>query len=476
MRSTHDPRPRLARTLLAACLLGGAPGCGWKLDPGPAPLVEAQRVAVLTVAGDGRAAELVVAVRAGSAYDPVGREGLAWQVAHAIVPSGEDGLGETEGAEAWAPLGALPSVEVGPEIVRFRVEVPPERAVEAAALLARQVGAASAGPRALEAARLAAAQAAAPERQAPLELAGHLLRWMVYEGHPYGHAPTGSAQGALRITALDVQQFVDRRYLRAVIAAGVGGLAEGAPEVALAADGLRAGLEQRPPRLSRDVTPRLPPTRAARTALITGPTGADQDAITLGQSLDLSLQHADGAAVLVAAEALSARLDGALGGQARLSAGLVEPFASVQAQLQISILGPPDDLRPFLARALREIELFAQDGVRADELERAKRAALDLARRPDGLLGRASAAALLDAPDPRLALPERVEALTPALVNAAIARWIHPDQLAIAVAARDPEGMRAAFSEVSGASSVQPDGYDLNVKSLTVVSYEELHR
>ena len=44
-----SPR-RLAPPLLAL-LLGLAGGCGWKLDPGPAPLVLAQRVPVLMVPG-----------------------------------------------------------------------------------------------------------------------------------------------------------------------------------------------------------------------------------------------------------------------------------------------------------------------------------------------------------------------------------------------------------------------------------------
>ena len=466
---------RLAPPLLAL-LLGLAGGCGWKLDPGPAPLVLAQRVPVLAVPGDGRQAELVVMVRAGSAYDPVGREGLAWQVAHAIVPSQSGTGASVEGLEAWAPLGVLPSVEVGPEIVSFRVEVPPDRAVEAGALLARQVGAASAGIAALEVARSNAVVAAGPEHQSAPELAGHLLRWMVYEGHPYGHPEMGREQGAARITALDVQQFVDRRYLRSVIASGVGGLAEGAPEIGLVVDEMRAGLEPRPPRLSPDVTPRPPPKRSARAVLIAGPTGEAADALALGQSLNLSWHDPDGVAVMVAVEALSARLGTRLAGQAQLSARLVNPCDSVQSQLQISIQGPPDDLRPFLEQATREIGLFAQDGVQGEELEMAKRAVLEAAVSPDGLLERVTAATLLGAPDPRLALPERVEALTPAAVNAAIARWIHPDQLSIAVAARDPERIRSAFIEDSDGSSVQQDGYAQGIKSLTIVSYEELHR
>ena len=46
----------------------------------------------------------------------------------------------------------------------------------------------------------------------------------------------------------------------------------------------------------------------------------------------------------------------------------------------------------------------------------------------------------------------------------------------IAVAARDPERIRLAFIEDSDGSSVQQDGYAQGIKSLTIVSYEELHR
>jgi hypothetical protein len=137
---------------------------------------------------------LRVALRAGSAHDPPGREGLAWVAAHAIA----------------AAAGA--TVEVGPEIVVFTPA--PDGANALAAALAAPPSDA----------RVADAQSAALAALAGLDCRGLAARaWdaWVYAGHPYGHAPEGRSSVLPTLTTSEVAAFQQVRYVRSVAVVGV---------------------------------------------------------------------------------------------------------------------------------------------------------------------------------------------------------------------------------------------------------------
>lgn len=110
-------------------------------------------------------------VRAGSAFDPPGREGLAWAAAHAVATG----------------IGA--SVVVGPELVEFSG-------------VGLVVGAT---PRRI------------PTR-ACVEQAEDVFAARVWAGHPYGHAVWGRSSVLSTISELEVAQFVDRWYVNPAIA------------------------------------------------------------------------------------------------------------------------------------------------------------------------------------------------------------------------------------------------------------------
>ncbi len=137
---------------------------------------------------------LRLALRAGSAHDPPGREGLAWVTAHAVA----------------AAAGA--TFEVGPEVVVFSVA--PDRAAALAAALA-------ASP---TTERVAAAREAAAAALAGLDCAALAERawdaWM-YAGHPYGHAPEGRLSVLPTLSVAEVTGFQEVRYVRSVAVLGV---------------------------------------------------------------------------------------------------------------------------------------------------------------------------------------------------------------------------------------------------------------
>jgi hypothetical protein len=168
-----------------------------------------------------------VAIRAGSAYDPPGREGLAWVTAHAVA----------------AAAGA--TVEVGPEIVVFSTTDPAKLAVSLAAPpTAEQVHTSAA----------AAAESLAASDCATLASAA----WdaWVYVGHPYGHAPMGRRSVLTTLTTAEVAGFQQLRYVRSVAALG-------APDTTH-----RAAFDALPPRLSRSPTPATIPPLPEQQVLI----------------------------------------------------------------------------------------------------------------------------------------------------------------------------------------------------------------
>lgn len=174
-----------------------------------------------------------VAVRAGSAHDPPGREGLAWVTAHAIAAAG----------------GA--TVDVGAEAVVYSVAV---EGVPALAL-------ALAAPPSLE--RVAAARTDAAQALADLDcraLAERAWDTWIYTGHPYGHAPEGRLSVLPTLTALEVAAFQQVRYVRSVAVVGV--------PVGVGLDpGLFGSL---PPRLSASPVPAVRlPLPAARVLVVT---------------------------------------------------------------------------------------------------------------------------------------------------------------------------------------------------------------
>jgi len=217
-RSPHAP--------LLALLLWAPTACAYR-PPLETPALVAAAGPVRTVALPADE-PLRVALRAGSAHDPPGREGLAWVTARAVA----DAAGAT--------------VEVGPDVVVFTA--PADRAAALADALV--------APPSLE--RVLAARESAMAALGSLDCAGIAERaWdtWIYAGHPYGHAPEGRLSVLPTLTVAEVGGFQGARYVRSVAVVGV---PAGASVPLSAFDVL-------PPRLSTSPVPSvrlpLPPER-----------------------------------------------------------------------------------------------------------------------------------------------------------------------------------------------------------------------
>ncbi len=178
------------------------------------PLVVAREPLRTLQSAQAAPGSLVLLLRAGSAYDPPGREGLSFVLAQ--------GLATRAGVE----------VEVGTELVRF--SVPEGRAPALAAALVEAVE----GPTVRT-----GVEAASPGNGCAALVRGAARAWGL-GGHPYGHRPEGRESVRPTLTAGEAQAFRQLRYVRdaAVLLVGPGADA-------------RPLLEVLPPALSRSVTP-----------------------------------------------------------------------------------------------------------------------------------------------------------------------------------------------------------------------------
>lgn len=444
------PYPLFPRLALAL----GLAGCLWKPNPGVAPLALAEApVEPVSMTADGATITLVVMVRAGSAYDPPGREGLAWLSAMAVARGGSATQSAADVQRALAAWGAQFEVEVGLELVTFRLSCPPEHAVEAARLLGALVVSPGLEERALAQLRAEGQTAAAARAEdAPAALASDVLQVWLYEAHPYGHLSAGRPGGLAVSTPLDVAQFLERRYVRSVLTAGVSGPA-GRPELESARAALGEQLSLAPPLLSPPTTPRLVPERTRR-ALLVVDTAREDLSLSLGQALDLQWDEPDGQALATATAALSARLSADLGALGEASARLLGPGQAVQSALVVTVTPSAPALAPqALEAALRTVERFVQDGVEATELTPPPA--------PLPPLEGALSARLMRWPDPAaLANPgaataPEAQALSPAVVNAAIARRLRPAVWSLVAVVPDAEAFRASLIEYPTGADVQ---------------------
>lgn len=246
---------------------------------------------------------VVLALRAGSAFDPPGREGLAWVAAHAVAD----------------PLGV--TVEVGPELVLFTIPA------EKVGAFAAAIGVAP-GAEAVAGARVAAGVALDTlDCRALAERAWDA--WM-YTGHPYGHAPEGRRGVLETLTAVEVANFQEVRYTRS---AAVLGVPEGTTVDPSLFSGLRTTLSASPtPSVTLD-----PPS--ARVLVVTAP---DQRCAAVGQpgEIDAALVAELGGSVVDEARRQPRRLawlpvppdrDLAAFAGALLGPGWIEPWRTSRA-------------------------------------------------------------------------------------------------------------------------------------------------
>ncbi len=282
---------------LTLLVLFGLVACAPYRPPAGTPPLVVARGAVRVVGGGAEARYLLV--RAGSAYDPPGREGLAAVLAH--------GLAARAGVHA----------DVGPERVLFPLG---PHAEALAVLLAQPVDEAT-----LEAGLAAVRGLVGADCAA---LVDRLVETWVFAGHPYGHPATGRPGALETLTVGELEAFRRLRYVRDAA------IVVGPAEVALRFE------PAFPAALSRSPTPAVW-NRAARAELtVHAPVPAGCDARGVRTVRDWSAVDEAMARVLAASQGgppLALRVEPVLlvRGEAEWSAAAVQA-ASATLQFAVS--------------------------------------------------------------------------------------------------------------------------------------------
>lgn len=337
------------RFIVLLALVGPRPFCRPAIDPGPvrADLADAPVSVVLTPA-DTNHVLITARVRAGSAFDPVGREGVAALTAHEV-------------AQAATECSTV-SVTVGLEAITFTTTAP----IDAATACSGSLGNALVNPSPLTAHdRDTHAQAlVSASIQVIPDLSAQLVRERIYRAHPYGHAAAGRASVAQTVTDIELTAFHSRHYVRGttvITLAGPGDLAAGQRAVADALLGLPRTLPADAPRQS----PLLPEGRSfiVASSKTLPPTAA------AGHALPLSPDDADWSVWLDAVSAFNAAQLPEASGSWSIITGPEVAWNTPPPMLLLSVRpASHNTTTTALLSAIQALETWAQEGVTGEQL------------------------------------------------------------------------------------------------------------
>ncbi len=424
---------------------------------------------------------LRVSFDAGSSSDTAGREGVTYVAAHLMAEGGAGDLTYAELTKRLFPMAAQLSVTVGRDQTTFVARVHRDFLDRFYAIFHDVLARPKMGREDFE--RIVAQT----RSQLTLELRGNddealgkeVLEAMLYEGHPYGHPVLGTESGlaALRVDDVRAQRAKVLCGPRAVV-----GLAGDYP------DGFAERVQRDVAAITSDacvgrrVLPAAPTVASPRIWLVDKPE-AQSVAISMGMHIDVERGDEDYPALVLATTYLGqhrqfvGRLMQKMRGDRGLNYGdyaYVEYFEqegwgrfplpdTSRRQQYFSIwIRPvrPEQAHFALRMAVRELSLFAEEGMTEADFERvrtfADRYYALYLQTESRRLGYAIDDRFYGASAPYLeALRGAWRELTVEEVNAAIARHIHPEHLEIAIVTKDA----AAFADTIASEAPSPIEY-----------------
>ncbi|NCG21860.1 MAG: hypothetical protein GWP91_22815 [Rhodobacterales bacterium] len=464
------------RTLPLLLLLACAP----KLPVGDIPIQLAQAPVQVIEQIDNTSANVYfeAIVGAGSAYDPVGQEGLANLVARSLVDAGSGERPSSAVRDALYPTGNQFSLVVDREWVSLRLRCHIDHQALCAQLFADALTAprfdANDVLRLREDAEYGVGDGLLSNEEA---LGQEMLEAFVFEGHPYGHPVQGRGGVLPTLTADDAKRFHDTHYVRQATLVGVAG---GVTEQTLA--DLRDRLVKLPTAMPVDINLQQPSAVSGRSMTLVA-TQTDVTGIHFAHPLAVDRAHEDWPALALAMTAMGAhrqsfgRLFRAIRNDRGLNYGdysYIEPYVErggslpqqgvLRSQPYFYVWIRPTSLEngPFALRmAMAEVEGLVSNGLSPEEFEITREYLQGwtplLAQDPGRRLSYALEAQAAGVPDLISDLPTALNALDVAAVNAAIKRHITPENLKIVVVTGDPEGFKKAILEESATPIVYRD-------------------
>lgn len=417
--------------------------------------------------------EVRVMVRAGSAHDPVGKEGLAQLTANALLEGGFGDPAKPTTKEDLARItrrwgeDAKPSVFVDKEVTTFSLTVPRDvldgyRQQVLEPLFTRPLFQAG------EVDRLrneAVTSLTGPLRYEDIEILGlEAIDNYVFAGTSRGHSTTGSVLGLRAIKSEDVAAFYATYYKPDNLIVGI---SSDQPAVAQIIQAALAGIGKPAVGKARAMKParlQRAPAIDGRQLTIVGLPDAPAVGLHLAFPIEVTHEHPDYWPLYVANVYLGTHRDGhgVLYQQIREQRGynygdysyiehfayrpysMFQPFNTPRTQQYFSIWIRPvaDEYAHHILKAMTcELETLWRDGVSAKDVEASKNKAkvlyLNLAETSTRLLS-ARMDDVFEGLKPGWldGYVQAVEAVTPEQVNAAVRRHLRPDNIKFLLVAK----------------------------------------
>ncbi len=308
----------------------------------------------------------------GSGDDPPGREGLAALTAR-LLTKGTAQRNATEFAEAAEFEGGRLSADAGTERTIVDAEFLAEDLELAVDLLADAVLHPTFAADEVERAREQSLAEIRSELDEPSALASRRFREALFAGHPFGHAPQGTATGVAAVSRRDLKEFHERHFVPSNAHLVIVGRFDRAA--------LRRVLEKRFGSW-RGEPPARPP-RAAPTAtggrriVLVDKADATQTQIRLG-NLGVPRNHPAYFPLLVGNTVLGGGFTSRLVNEVRVNRGLTYSISSsfvsfrTTGMAQISTFTKNESVRQTIDVVLEEARKVREQGITAAELAAAK--------------------------------------------------------------------------------------------------------
>lgn len=365
--------------------------------------------------------------RRGAADDPEGREGLA-SVLAGLLTAGTETRDAAGIVAAQEQLATEIETSLEGESIALGATVARESFPAAFELTVDLVRASIYPDEALERARrerLEMLQGAQPQ---PARVAWRELMNLLYPGHPYSQAATGTAESIAALTRRDLHEW-HARHLRpdaaALVVVGDVSLEDVVARVSATLGDWPP--RETPERLLPPVEPTPPRMRLLHRA------DATQAELALGHP-SVPRTHPDHLPLLIANAIYSARIDARMREQGLGSAAALLDARRAEGPWVISASVQADGAALAIDELISELERLRRDGISVEELNRARDALLlplAFTFQDRGVVARSLATLFVfGLPfDHYRSLPERSTALTPEAVRSAVRRHLRPDAL-----------------------------------------------
>ena len=171
----------------------------WTLNPGDIPAKRGDQIPILVDQDQSDHIEINLYIRAGSAFDPIGQEGLAHSTAQILIKQLRNKINSDSSTQI--------SVGVQREVVTFKLVL--SNLSEAKFLISNLLS-----PPEVSVEELDVLNEETLNKLYERQVVSKVFSTWMFEGHPYGHPVEGRTGSLKALSPHDVHRFFLRRYVR----------------------------------------------------------------------------------------------------------------------------------------------------------------------------------------------------------------------------------------------------------------------